>query len=112
MDVITPGVPRLDTWLQSLELLRDPSHVRNASLTEWSALLSTAGFAISAVMTFRLRPEFALLIERMKTSESHVTAILSLQLCAGSDVTKYFSIENDGSFTVDTVLIMAEPMHH
>jgi ubiquinone/menaquinone biosynthesis C-methylase UbiE len=108
MDVITPGVPLLDTWLQSLELLRDPSHVRNASLLEWRALLSAAGFTVGHAMKFRLRLDFSAWIERMKTPESHVLAIRSLQQRAGSEVAEYFAIEEDGSFTVDTLLITAE----
>lgn len=108
MDVITPGIPLLDTWLQSLELLRDPSHVRNASLVEWRALLTTAGFTVGPATTFRLRLDFSSWIERMKTPESHVLAIRSLQQRAGSEVSKYFAIEEDGSFTVDTLLITAE----
>jgi SAM-dependent methyltransferase len=108
MDVITPGTPLLDTWLQSLELLRDSSHVRNASLAEWRGWLSANGFAIDRVLKFRLRLEFAPWVERMKTPPSHVTAIRSLQQRAGSDVAGYFAIEDDGSFTVDTVLITAK----
>jgi ubiquinone/menaquinone biosynthesis C-methylase UbiE len=108
MDVIAPGVPLLDTWLQSLELLRDPSHVRNASLAEWRASLSAAGFAVGEATRFRLRLEFASWIERINTPESHVLAIRSLQQRAGAEVAGYFEIEEDGSFTVDTLLIVAE----
>jgi ubiquinone/menaquinone biosynthesis C-methylase UbiE len=108
MDVITPGLPLLDTWLQSLELLRDPSHVRNASLTEWRAALSVAGFKVGEATKFRLRLDFASWIERINTPESHVLAIRSLQQRAGAEVADYFEIEEDGSFTIDTVLIVAE----
>jgi SAM-dependent methyltransferase len=107
MDVISPGVPLLDTWLQGMELLRDPSHVRNASLAQWSAFLSAAGFSVGHVKTFRLRLEFASWVERMKTPATHVAAIRSLQQGAASEVIDYFEIEADGSFTVDTVLIAA-----
>ena len=107
MDVASPGVPLLDTWLQSLELLRDPSHVRNASPDEWRGLLAAAGFAVGTVTKFRLRLDFTSWIARMKTPEAHVRAIRSLQQRAGSEVTDYFEIEADGSFTVDTVLIAA-----
>ena len=108
MDVIAPGVALLDTWLQSLELLRDPSHVRNASLPEWRAFLAAAGFTVGAATPFRLRLDFSSWIERMNTPESHVLAIRSLQRLAGSEVSDYFAIEEDGSFTVDTMLITAE----
>lgn len=107
MDVVSPGVPLLDTWLQTLELLRDPSHVRNASLDEWRALLTAADFTVGPVTTFRLRLEFSSWIERMKTPQSHVLAIRSLQRRAGTELTEHFAIEDDGSFTVDTALIGA-----
>lgn len=107
MDVVTPGVPLLDTWLQSMELLRDPSHVHNASLEEWQATLTSVGFKVDQVSKYRLRLEFISWIERMKTPETHVNAIRSLQRRASAAVTDYFEIEGDGSFTVDTALIVA-----
>jgi ubiquinone/menaquinone biosynthesis C-methylase UbiE len=110
MDVVSPGVPLLDTWLQSLELLRDPSHVRNASLGEWTATLASLGFAVDDVATYRLRLDFGAWIARMRTPDVHVAAIRSLQRRASAEVRDYFAIEDDGSFTVDTVLIAARPV--
>lgn len=107
MDVVSPGQPLLDTWLQAIELLRDPSHVRNASLTEWQAALAAAGFAVEQVATYKLRLAFGPWIARMRTPEVHVAAIRSLQQRASSEVREHFRIEEDGSFTVDTVLIQA-----
>jgi ubiquinone/menaquinone biosynthesis C-methylase UbiE len=110
MDVVSPGVPLLDTWLQALELLRDPSHVRNASLDEWRATLASLGFAIEDVATYRLRLEFGAWIERMRTPDVHVAAIRSLQRRASAEVKDYFAIEDDGSFTIDSALIVARPV--
>ena len=106
-DVVSPGRPLLDTWLQTLELLRDPSHVRNASEEEWRAALAANGFVVDAVTTYRLRLEFGPWIERMRTPDVHVAAIRSLQARAAAEVREYFEIGADGSFTVDTVLIAA-----
>jgi SAM-dependent methyltransferase len=110
MDVVSPGVPLLDTWLQTLELLRDPSHVRNASVAEWQATLAAVGFAVDDVITYRLRLEFGTWIERMRTPAVHVAAIRSLHERASSEVKDYFEIGADGSFTVDTALIVARPV--
>jgi SAM-dependent methyltransferase len=110
MDVVSPGVPLLDTWLQTLELLRDPSHVRNASLDEWRATLASVGFAVDDVATYKLRLQFGPWIERMRTPDVHVAAIRSLQRRAAAEVGEYFAIEDDGSFTVDTMLIAARPV--
>ncbi len=110
MDVVSPGVPLLDTWLQTLELLRDPSHVRNASVAEWQTTLAAVGFAVDDVVTYRLRLEFASWIARMRTPDVHVAAIRSLHARAASEVRDYFQIGDDGSFTVDTALIVARPV--
>lgn len=106
-DVASPGDRLLDTWLQSVELLRDPSHVRNASVDEWKAALAQAGFAIDTVTTARLRLEFGSWIARMQTPDVHVAAIRSLQARAAREVRDHFELEDDGSFTVDTVLVAA-----
>ncbi|PQO99985.1 SAM-dependent methyltransferase [Massilia phosphatilytica] len=110
MDVVSPGVPLLDTWLQTLELLRDPSHVRNASVEEWKATLASVGFAVDDVVTYRLRLEFGPWIARMRTPDVHVAALRSLHARAASEVREYFQIGADGSFTVDTALIAARPV--
>jgi ubiquinone/menaquinone biosynthesis C-methylase UbiE len=110
MDVVAPGVPLADTWLQTLELLRDPSHVRNASLDEWRAALEDVGFAVDDVATDRLRLEFGPWIARMRTPDAHVAAIRSLQGRAPAEVRDCFAIGEDGSFTVDTALIVARPL--
>jgi hypothetical protein len=109
MDVVSPGVPLLDTWLQSLELLRDPSHVRNASVAEWRATLAAVGFAVEDVVTYRLRLEFGPWIERMRTPDVHVAAIRALQRRAPAEVRDHFALADDGSFTVDTALVVARP---
>jgi ubiquinone/menaquinone biosynthesis C-methylase UbiE len=108
MDVVSAGTPLLDTWLQTLELLRDPSHVRNYSVEEWRQAAKAAGFRPGEASRFRLRLEFSSWITRMNTPEIHVQAIRSLQARAGEEVTGYFAIEPDGSFTLDTMLLRTE----
>jgi ubiquinone/menaquinone biosynthesis C-methylase UbiE len=108
MDVVAPGAPLLDTWLQALELLRDPSHVRNYSLAEWHDMLTSAGFVLGDSKEYRLRLDFASWVGRMRTAEDHVRAIRSLQRRAGAEVSRHFAFEDDGSFTIDTMLIVAE----
>jgi len=110
MDVLSPGTPLPDSWLQCLELLRDASHVRDYSLAEWQALLAQAGFRTNRIQTFRLPLAFGPWIERMGTPSTHVSAIRSLQQAAPREVADHFSFEADGSFSVDTVLIAAEAL--
>ncbi len=107
IDIVGPREVAFDTHLQTVELLRDASHVRNASLVEWTSTLTSLGFDVGQVTKYRVRLEFKSWIERMNTPETHVAAIRSLQHRAAATVTDYFEIEKDGSFTIDTALIVA-----
>jgi ubiquinone/menaquinone biosynthesis C-methylase UbiE len=106
-DVFAPAHAAADTHLQAVELLRDPSHVRDYSEAEWRAMLGQAGFAITAITKGRLRMEFADWTERQRTTPDRAAAIRTLQSLASSEVARYFEIEADGSFTIDTFLIEA-----
>ena len=105
LDVVAPGRPLPDTWLQSLELLRDPSHVRNYTLEEWHGMLGAAGFGPACSRNFRVVLGFQSWIERMNTPAAHVTAIRALQACAPAEVLRYFEVQSDGTFTVDSMLL-------
>jgi SAM-dependent methyltransferase len=106
IDTIVPADPVLDTHMQAVELLRDISHVRNYSISEWVAGLSRSGLAIEGVTARRLRLEFPVWIARTRTSPSHADAIRSLQTTAPAVVREYFAIGADGSFDIDTATIL------
>jgi ubiquinone/menaquinone biosynthesis C-methylase UbiE len=106
-DVFAPPQAAADTHLQAVELLRDPSHVRDYSEAEWRAMLAEAGFAITAIIRGRLRMDFAEWTGRMRTTPDRAAAIRTLQGLASSEVARHFEIEQDGSFTIDTILIEA-----
>ena len=107
VDAVSPGPALLDTHMQAVELLRDPSHVRDYNETEWLQGLIRAGFAPGDVTRRRLRLDFASWIGRMATPGPHVAAIRSLQQGAVEEVRRHFAIEADGSFTIDTLLVEA-----
>jgi SAM-dependent methyltransferase len=107
MDVVAPQWPVADTFLQAIELLRDPSHGRNFSRGEWDAHLAQAGFVVEAVTAHRLRLEFASWVARIRTPELHAAAIRSLQQGASAEVARHFEIEPDGTFTLDTLTLVA-----
>ena len=106
-DCISPAHPLLDTHLQAIELLRDPSHVRNYSAAEWMAALARSGFSVTAIAARKLRLEFTVWTERTKTPELYANAILSLQAQASSAVRDHFAISEDGGFSLDTLTIEA-----
>jgi hypothetical protein len=107
IDVLGHEDPLVDTHLQSMELLRDPSHVRNRSAGEWQSLLGTAGFVDVEYAEWPLRLEFAPWVERMRTPSQRTAMIRTLQNEAPREVQEALAFEADGSFTVRTGLFWA-----
>ena len=104
IDLLADDHPLVDTHLQSIELLRDTSHVRDRGVAEWHALLTQSGFAAIEYETWNTRLEFASWVQRMRTPEALVTAIRMLQAAAPTEVRLALNIEADGSFTPRTGL--------
>lgn len=107
VDVYAPGRPLFDTHLQSIELLRDTSHVRNYSISEWSAMLARAGFVVGNSRTWRLRMQFDTWVARMATPKQYVETIRALQQGAPDEVKAHFALEPDGSFMLDMMMVEA-----
>lgn len=106
-DAVAPAHPLLDTHLQAIELLRDPSHVRNYSAAEWIAALARSGFSVTGLTPRKVRLEFAVWTERTKTGELYANAIRSLQTQASAAVRDHFAISADGGFELDALTIEA-----
>lgn len=107
IDLLGEEHPLVDTWLQSFELMRDPSHVRDRSLAQWLSLLAAAGFAEVEHETFPTRLEFGSWVQRMRTPAVLVSAIRTLQQRAPDEVQAALKLEPDGSFTARTGLLWA-----
>jgi ubiquinone/menaquinone biosynthesis C-methylase UbiE len=104
IDTLGHEDPLVDTFLQSIELLRDTSHVRNRSRTEWRSLLRAAGLIELEHANWPLRLEFASWIARMHTPADRAAVIRSLQEGAPREVGQALRIEADGSFAIETGL--------
>lgn len=107
VDAVSPGRPLLDTHLQAVELLRDPSHVRDYTIAEWTAAVERAGFDIQGVTRRRIPMEFPTWIARMRTPGVQAEAIRALQAHASAEVRGHFEIAADGSFQLDVMLLEA-----
>jgi SAM-dependent methyltransferase len=107
MDTVAPDAALMDTYLQAIELLRDPSHVRDYSVGEWLRAAEEAGFQPRAVARRRVRLDFSSWVARMRTPDLHVQAIRSLLALMPEEVVEHFEVTEDGSFTVDTMTLEA-----
>jgi ubiquinone/menaquinone biosynthesis C-methylase UbiE len=108
IDLLGDESPLVNTHLQAMEVLRDPSHVCNRTATQWRALLSEAGFRVLAQHTWPIRLEFASWTTRMNTPPEGVAAVRRLQTLAPQEVVEGLRIEPDGSFTPQTGLFWAQ----
>jgi ubiquinone/menaquinone biosynthesis C-methylase UbiE len=95
----------LDTFLQTIELLRDPSHVRDHSPSQWVAMCAAAGFAAEIHFRWNVRLDYAEWLARMQTPPRHSAAIESLFDSASTETRKAFRLEADYSFTLNGALI-------
>lgn len=107
MDAVAPEDVLCDTFVQTIEMLRDPSHVRDYSVSEWAGMLSAAGFAPQTPKRRRVRLDFPGWIERIQTPELQARAILALMAQMPEQVRSHFAIEPDGSFMLDTASVIA-----
>lgn len=108
MDVMSPGHPVLDIWLQTVEALRDTSHVYNYSSGDWLSLFNDAGLVTQNLLCDRLNLEFSSWIARMRTPLVMADAIRAYQQSASDEVQRYFELQADGSFTSDIVMLEAK----
>lgn len=104
IDTLGHEDPLVDTFMQSIELLRDPSHVRNRSVDEWRALLWSAHLVELEHNQWPMRLEFGSWVQRMGTPGDRVAVLRSLQQGAPHEVREALQIEADGSFTIRTGL--------
>lgn len=108
IDVVAPNDVLCDTFIQSIEMLRDPSHVRDYAVHEWVELLKAAGFAPQETQARRIHIDYASWIARMQTPTVFADAIQALMAKMPDSVRDHFVLERDGSFMLDTASIMAQ----
>ena len=108
IDVVGGPQPLLDTHLQAVELMRDPSHVRDYTVQEWLGFFRNASLNVRVEHRWRLPIEFSSWISRIGTPEDRVAAIHSLWSSAPAEVRSYFSLKHDLSFELDVAMFHAQ----
>jgi len=87
------GAPAVDAWHNRLEVLRDPSHVRNYTPAEWRAFATGAGFAVDELETVceSLCGTMHSWIEKGGCGEEAAAELRRLILTAPPDAARAFS---------------------
>lgn len=109
IDIVAPERPLFDTVLQTVEILRDASHVRDYRASEWQAMLTQAGFRVTDTDTRKIPIAFKAWIARMNTPDLRAEAVCSIFSSAAAEVRDYFRVQDDYSFEIDAAWITAHP---
>ncbi len=109
-DSIAPPDPELDRFLNHLEVVRDPTHVRSYTEQEWRAMLERAGFSIVRSQIYRKSHDVEKWIDRQGPDPQRKKRVLAVFLNAPAPAREYFEItfKNDRavSYTDDKLLLL------
>jgi len=106
-DNYAPDDPALDRWINALEGLRDPSHVREHTVTEWQGLLSAAGLRVTGEERSTTTLETEPWLARSRTPDREAERVRTLLRDAPTPARATFRI-GGGGFTLLKVVLRAE----
>ncbi len=105
-DSISPEDPTLDTWINAIEVLRDPSHARNHRVSEWLAWLREAGVDAAHVRTFPTFLDFENWTARMNVPAHEKEQLRRLLGGAPAEVRSAFGVRPNGDWTIPLALFV------
>ena len=109
-DTVSPPDAALDEWINRIEVLRDPSHVRNHTVDEWRTYLGEAGLRVELLTEWHLRLDFEDWLTRMRTPEQSAATIRSMIREATSSALEAFDVDTSAerwSFALHAALLRA-----
>ncbi len=112
IDNISPEDIKLDVFINTLEKLRDESHLRCYSIGEWKAWFEEQGLTIIKSEKRRKKLEFPVWVQRTTQSDKQVKAVVGYVLGADQEKLDYYSVLiKDGeikSIEIDEWMVMVE----
>jgi ubiquinone/menaquinone biosynthesis C-methylase UbiE len=110
VDSTSPEEAEAEALLHEIEVLRDPSHVRNHRISAWMAFLNQAGFTVETAREWGLFLDIPSWTQRMRTPPDAVATIERLMRAASPDARARLRIEERAGtlgFTLPVALIQA-----
>jgi len=110
VDSTSPEEAEAEALLHEIEVLRDPSHVRNHRISTWTALLTQVGLTVETAREWGLYLDIPSWTQRMRTPPDVVATIERLMRTASPETRERLHIEErEGTlgFTLPVALILA-----
>lgn len=111
VDNVAPADPDLDAFLNHVEKLRDPTHVRLPTVGQWHRLIEDAGLVLEHDELERKTHPVKEWIDRSGVDASVRRQVYKELLEAPSDAQKFFEITRDvkqvQSFSADAMILVA-----
>lgn len=108
-DVVSWNDYTVDTHFQTLELLRDPSHVRDHTVPQWLEMLDAAGFDAEIAFTWQIAIDIPSWVARVNTQPEAVIMIRTLLANAPGEVRAALRVQPHGDFTMQCALLRGVP---
>jgi ubiquinone/menaquinone biosynthesis C-methylase UbiE len=105
-DIVAWEAPALDTFLQAIELVRDPSHVRDHTAKQWMAMLADANFTAEVLFKWELPLNFDAWVTRMATPPASVAMLKTLFDGAPAEIRAALDVQPDYSFSIPGALLI------
>jgi SAM-dependent methyltransferase len=96
-----------DRFLNSIELLRDPTHVRDYTVSEWQAMASETDLRMELLQSWSVPLDFDDWVKRSRTPRRQVELLRELFRVAPPHVREYFGLTADCGWEVPVALLVA-----
>jgi len=94
-DTVSPADEVGDRFINAVEVLRDPTHVRDWTVAEWCQALRAAGLVVEAVHEMRLELDFPSWVERTGTPEELRSVLVAMLTRAPKRLRELFEIRTE-----------------
>ncbi|WP_054949493.1 class I SAM-dependent methyltransferase [Numidum massiliense] len=112
VDHYAPEAPLLDRFINTLDKLRDPSHIREYTLSEWRALFATGSFAYREVAKWDLPLNVSDWLARARTpSERRQQVVTLFKSDMPPQCRETFCLSFDGDGNPHTFCLKAVLLH-
>lgn len=112
-DNVAPASSRLDAFINNVERLRDPTHVRSYTVAQWKEMLAAHGLHVKRLRHYRKTHDVADWIGRSGIADEQIASVYAAFSAASINTRRHFRIEFDAAtgratrFTDDKVILRA-----